>query len=310
MMNIPRYISFFLGLLALSCSKKEQPAEIADLVFPSDTYYVGAGSQTSLYIMQGNKRYQLLAGDETIIEAVADGTPWPAGQLTVKGLKKGSSVLSVTDEITGKEVSLTIHVVDPFLVSRLGHAVPAVKFDPLVPEATRKTIREEVKTFADFDLDDILVLHRNKEQRFFVFGKVDFEKGEKLSESALKQSGTYELVFSTDGEQQLTLHFDGEGNSLSLGVYANSAWAKNTLQEFSSGKQSSPAMAEKRMSAIHAETPIDYFDRHIKVFKDLTFHINAAYPDIEIESAALYQEVELWPDFQNYGLSLDDGILE
>ncbi len=292
----------FLSLGMLAC-KKDKPAEIADLVFPSDTYYVSTDGETILYINQGNKKYQLSTDDETVIQAQADDSPWPAGQILVKGLKKGTAVLTVKDEVNGKEVPLKIHVVDPFLVLKLGHAVPAIKVAPVMPEETRKTIREEAKSFADFELENVLILHRNAARRFFVF-----DKGEELSAANLKRSGTYELVYDAAGQQRLSLSFDGEGTMLTLGVLANSAWAKHILQDFADSDQGTPMSAAKLMTTVRAESPVEYFDRYIRVFKDLTSHFNVSNPDVE--SVELYHEMLIWPDFQDYSVRIGEGVLK
>ena len=291
----------FLALSFLAC-KKDKPAEIADLVFPSDTYYVSNGSELQLDVQQGNNQYQLTVDDVSIIQVQADDSVWPAGRLFVKGVNKGSTVLRVKDEVTGMEIPLKIHVVDPFLFLRLSTPVPALKVAPQVSEETRNIIREEAKKFADFDLDDILILNRNAEQRFFVF-----EKGKEILESTVKQSGTYELVFDNEGEQRLTLNFDGGDTPLILGVRTNSLWSAQKLNEFAGTNQVEQAAA-KRMGDIRAESPVEYFDRYFLTYKDLTPHFQAAYQDVE--TIELYQQIEIWPDFQNYGLKIGDNILK
>jgi len=291
----------FLSLSFLAC-KKDKPTEIADLVFPSDTYYVSNGSELQLDVQQGNKKYQLTVDDGTMIQAQADGSILPAGRLILKGMKKGNTVLHVKDEVSGKEVSLKIVVVDPFRLLKMSSPVPAIKVAPQVSQETRNTIREEAKAFADFELESILILHRNAEQRFFVF-----EKGKELIKSNVKQSGTYELVFDAEGEQRLTLHFDGANTPLTLGVRANSSWATHQLREFA-GSNPADQIAAKRMGTIRAEVPAEYFDRFFITYKDLTQHFLEAYQDVEL--VELYQQIEIWSDFQNYGLKIGDGLLD
>ena len=66
--------------------------------------------------------------------------------------------------------------------------------------------------------------------------------------------------------------------------------------------------AAKLMTTVRAESPVEYFDRYIRVVKDLTSHFNVSNPDVE--SVELYQEMLIWPDFQDYSVRIGEGVLK
>jgi hypothetical protein len=298
MMMHLRFPAYLIACLLFVACKKNKTVEIAELRFPGDTYYVSTNSDLRIYINQGNKKYQLTVDDASLIQAQADGEPSPAGWIMVKGLKKGSTLLKVKDQVNGKEVALTIHVVDPFLTFKLGQAVAVLKVAPRMTQAVRNTISQKAQTFADFDPETLLVLQRTPQARFYIF-----EKGKELSPSKIIDSGTYELAFDEAGKQQLSLNFDNRSTELHLGVLANSTWAKTTLKNFAANGKSQTSVTS---TPARSTVPNEFFDRYISTFKDITMHFDA---DADIESITLAQSMEIWPDFQDYGVRIAPGVL-
>ena len=146
----PTLSCVFITLFILSC-KKDTPIEIKDLAFPADTYYVPLGGEIFISINQGNNRYKLDVTNDALIESETFVDAEPANaRIYVSGLKKGSTELTVTDKVSQQKKTLTIHVVDPFLVMKVSEAVGGVMADPRIPAATQALIRDEAKSFGPF----------------------------------------------------------------------------------------------------------------------------------------------------------------
>src|SRR5690606_34644224 len=114
-----RFILAFVlfSTFMISC-KKDKSVVIEDLKFPLETYYVSEGGEISLHINSGNQKYSLSVSDDELIQTNVNPTDWPVGSIQVRGLKKGSTQLTVKDEVSSQEVILQIHVVDPYLVMK------------------------------------------------------------------------------------------------------------------------------------------------------------------------------------------------
>lgn len=303
-----RYLLFiFIGLILHSC-KKDDPREVYDLTFPSDTYYVSEGNEIFLYINQGNQKYQLETADGSVIETRLDDSLWPAGGIYVTGLKKGDAKLTVKDMVTGQQTTLNIHVVDPYLLFRMSSLVPVIKVPPQMPEITRNKIRDEAKTYGTLQLDQIIILHRNATRQFFIF-----ENKEDLHNGKIEHSGTYELYFSEGGKQQLTLYYADNEKTTSVSLLAESRYAREVLSAFSGNMEASAQSTGIKLASLvgnpdlQAESPAEYFDQYFLLKSDLTASFKSNYPDVEF--VWLTQQAQLWPDFQNYG-KIGDGILK
>ena len=297
----------FIGLFGC---KKSQNAAPLDLVFPSDTYYVSAGSTLSLYVQRGNKQYTLHVENPDIIQAEADGSISSSGQILVQGIKRGSTMLHVRDQITGEEASLEMHVVDPFLTLEIGAGVPVVKFgdfipnvNPLVPEETRKQIREKISSYADFEEGDVLILQKGQDARFFIFRAVDFQAGENLSAAALKHTGQYTLIPQSDETLEIQFKFEDSTAPINRIIRIHSAWAKDHLNAFwtANAHPNGPATSD---------ADGQYFNQFFSLIKKVTPETIAAYPAVPIEFAEVAYSVHIWNNFQDFGLSIETGLLE
>src|SRR5690606_6140434 len=121
-------------------------------------------------INQGNNRYKLDVTNDALIESETFVDAEPANaRIYVSGLKKGSTELTVTDKVSQQKKTLTIHVVDPFLVMKVSEAVGGVMADPRIPAATQALIRDEAKSFGPFHSRKVLILQHNAARRFLVF---------------------------------------------------------------------------------------------------------------------------------------------
>lgn len=296
----------FLTLFALSC-KKDKPVVITDLTFPIDTYYVPFGGEIYISINQGNNKYVLDVADEAIIRPQAPLDHWPAGAFYVSGLKKGSTELTVTDEISGQKKTLLIHVVDPFLVMRIGGPVPGLMADQRMPNATQVAIRKEAKSFGLFSPNEVLILQNNAGQQFYLFdNKGNMNILKTLDASDIKYSGTYEFDTTQDsspfdeGEiRQLTLYPDDGEESIILPIRANNQYSAQTLTDF----------IENTNTPLGENQPIDYFRQKIRFYTDLTDHFKPDYPDY-LQYVMVSHTAELWWNYHNYGLKIGDDIFK
>lgn len=309
-----RYLLFFFIIATLYSCKKEERREIADLTFPSDTYYVSEGSEFFLYIMQGNQSYQVAVADESIIETRVEESFWPAGAVYVTGLKKGNTELTVKDMVTGQKATLMIHVVDPYLLLRMGSLRPVINAPAPLPEATNQQIWDEAMVYGAVELGPIVILHRNATQQFFTF-----ETEKDLHDGKIKYSGTYELSFIEGGDQELILHYADDEKTSAFSLLVESQYAKDVLTSFSgdtegSGKSSSIKFASSSSIKpiifnpdLLAESPIENFDGYFQLIIDLTTDFKSKYP--EVESVWLAQQAQLWLEYPSYG-KIGDGVLK
>lgn len=302
----------FFALLILSC-KKDSPVEIADLTFPSDTYYIPVGGEILIRINQGNNKYKLDMANEAIIQSRSYLDHGPADAfIYVSGLKKGSSELTVTDEFSGQTETLIIHVVDPFLVLGIGEAVPGIMVDRrmYVPNDTRDAIRNEAKSYGVFKQNEVLILQNNGEQRFYVFdnpGNLNIEN-QTLNTSNIKYVGTYEFGVTQDSSpfdegklQQLILHPENEEEPINLPVRVYSQNANQILTGFI-----------ENTNILLGQPAVEHYGYSYQDFsfhKDLTAHFNTDHPDY-LQYVYVSHGVKLWQNFHNYGLKIGDDILK
>lgn len=299
-----RYLLFFFIIATLYSCKKEERREITDLTFPSDTYYVSEGSELFLYINQGNQKYQVEVADESLIEVRVDETLWPAGGVYVTGLKKGDTEITVKDMVTSQQVSLTIHVVDPYLLLEIGPLHPVIQTPAEFPQASRQQIWDEAMAYETLELSPIVILHRNATLQFFTF---DTEKD--LQDGKVKYSGTYELSYMEGGEQELTLHYADEEKASTFSLLAESPYAKSVLTSFAGNPVDSRRTSVNKLASsdLQATSPIEDFKEYFLLNMDLTSDFKTQYPDVE--SVWLTQQARLWFNYPSHGM-IGDGILK
>lgn len=304
--NVHFLIIYVFLLVSLTACKKETPVKVVDLKIPLTTYYIPEGSEISIGINSGNNRYTLSNEDEGIMLANYSGTYSESGSIRIQGLKKGSTVLTVKDDMNGQEVRLDIHVVDPFLVVRAGNVVGNVTG---VDSETGSAIRSKLCELAAFEAGEILLLHRNTDFQYFVF-----KHEEDLKNGIVNRSGHYALNFSYGGPNRLILHDTETDDAMELIIQAQAGTAFSTLLEFSREKQGSSAQMaasdqRKPSSGLIAENTqntsptitVDFI-----VYNDLTEAFREDYSDIE--SVESFQAMLLLPFYQH--LAIGEGILK
>lgn len=299
MLRYPLFILCLSALTLLSCNKNKH-VELFDLQLSNDTYYVSEGDQIHIRINQGNKKYQVIADNNTIINAVSDPNWDIAGQIVVSGLKKGTTKLQIKDEVSGNEVPVTVHVVDPFIVLKSGGPVPGVKAAPLTPTETIQAIRSEVLTYNVFDKGDLIILSRNMEHQFMVFSDA-----EAMKNADVKRSGTYSFHSNQNDELMITLKFKEEEKTVSLSLLLNSPFVKKSIDSF---RSTDPTLKSASTPVSRLETkPFEYFDEYFTLIQDKTDTFTTTHNTVE--SVQLFEQMHLWYDFHNYGLKIGNGLL-
>src|SRR5690606_37277093 len=132
------------------------------------------------------------------------------------GLKKGSTQLTVKDEVSSQEVILQIHVVDPYLVMKAFSLIPLIEgADYETDQAIRNKIKNESQNFAEFKEGEVLILQRNEDHKFLVFkNEEDVEKG------VIHKSGNYTLSFDFGGPNRLVLDYDDTEDLVEFPIHA------------------------------------------------------------------------------------------
>jgi len=279
------------SLITISC-KKEKQVEIKDLKFGLYTYYVPKGNEISLYIQTGNQKYAVKAADQSLIETTVKDTDWPAGYIYVKGLKKGSTQVTVKDEVSGQEALLNIHVVDPFFVMKVTDLIPGI----LGPKSLSNfnSIREKLKTEPKYNSDffrngEIVILRRNPEQQFLVFrNEGDLEKG------VIYKSGNYNLDLTGNSSSKLAFTFDDSNKTIEFLIHPETT-SYSILLDFSKNKLAGPAQ-------FNPQNPYPY----VYLAKDFTKEFQVTDPDLE--RVELSQGMSTYPYF--LPMKIAEGILK
>lgn len=163
------------SLLWLSCSDDnngESPMELSPLTFKHDNYEVRKDFMKNIPVVTGNQAYTTKVEDTEIVKAQAwfnEGTK-NAGFLRLDGLKKGETIVCVTDITSKESVNLKIKVTDFYM--------------GFVIEATNDDI---------FPKGDFLYLLKDKEKSFYILGHKD---GQVTKETKVK--GTYTTGIEND----------------------------------------------------------------------------------------------------------------
>lgn len=156
------------SLLWLSCSDDnngESPIELSPLAFEHDSYEVREDFMKNIPVFTGNQAYTTKVEDTEIVKAQTwfnEGAK-NAGYLRLDGLKKGETVVCVTDIASKESVNLKVKVTDFYM--------------GFVIETTNDGI---------FPKGDFLYLLKDKEKSFYILGNKD---GQVTEETKVK--GTY-----------------------------------------------------------------------------------------------------------------------
>ena len=281
----------FFSFITVSC-KKEKHVEIKDLKFPQSTYYVPEGSEIQLYIQDGNRKYTVNAGDGSLIETTVLATELPAGYIQLKGLKKGSTELTVTDEITGQEAHLDIHVVDPFFVMKVNDLIPGIFGSKSLSNfnSIRDKLKAEPKYNSDFFRNgEIVILRRNANEQFLVFrNEAELERG------VIYKSGNYNLDLTGNSSSKLTFTF-GESNKTIEFLIHPETTSYSILLDFSKNKLAGPGQ-------FNPQNPYPY----VYLTKDFTKEFQLI--DADLERVELSQAMFTYPYF--LPMKFADGILK
>lgn len=107
------FFSLLLSCVLLSCDKKEKEPEIQHLYIGNSSYSVGVKASNYIPIYSGNKSYTLTPGDASIFKAEyrpATGSYDRTGDIRIEGSKKGTTTLTVKDNVSGETAVLDITV--------------------------------------------------------------------------------------------------------------------------------------------------------------------------------------------------------
>ena len=103
-----------------SCSDDNNENEAITPFCLGDTYYeVRLGQETnSIYITNGSGDISLAIEDENILQATYNGKLYadkPGGVVSLFGKQKGSTMLSIIDNVTGDKETIEVKVTDCYL---------------------------------------------------------------------------------------------------------------------------------------------------------------------------------------------------
>lgn len=284
------FIFCLFSIFTVSC-KKEEHREIRDLKFPIYTYYVPEGAKIQLYIQDGNQQYTLKAGDKSLIETTLLATELPAGYIQVKGLKKGSTELTVTDDVTGQEAHLNIHVVDPFLVMKVNDLIPGIFGSKSLNSfnSIRDKLAEAKYNGDFFSNGEIVILRRNPDKQFLVFrNEEDLERG------VIYKSGIYKLDLSSGSSNKFVLTFGGSGKTIDFIIHPETT-SHTILSDFSKNKLAGP-------EEFNPQNPYP----HVYLTRDFTDEFQLI--DSDLERVELSQAMFTYPYF--LPMKFAEGILE
>ncbi|MFC3196455.1 hypothetical protein ACFOET_02390 [Parapedobacter deserti] len=301
----------FFALFILSC-KNEETLEVKDLQFIQETYYVPEGDYVNVHVASGNQQYSLSGFDEDLISPMVSNTDFPAGSIYVNGLKKGKTAITVKDEVSGQEVQLTIHVVDPFLALEVSDVIPMIKNEDYeTVQAIREQVRTEPQRFFGFETREVLILQQNADNQFWVF-----KNEEEAARGTVHKSGKFTLTFSYGGPNRLRLDYEDSDEPIEYALFAPNQtvfssllrWSQNGEPENSAANVQSNALRSSigsKSAEIRQNTsPVENYE--LFLIKDFTAIFKETHPEVE--------EVELFQSMRVYGqrryLKIADGILE
>ncbi len=295
----------FLLFICISCEKEEKEY-YPELVFPLDTYYVSEGTDLHVYIQQGNGAYQLTATDTDILAFDKDEQSWPAGLITITGLKKGSTTLTVNDMRNKKTVALQIHVVDPYIITQIGSPTPLFnwKEGAIQNEDKANEIREDINTYKVFESQNILVLKSGTSPEYLLF-----KDALHIDSSQVISEGTFEFSETLAEDPMLILTDKHTKKQEELPLYFYQERAPKLLSNFLNlaSKNKSKLMASSGGDIRLSTSPVESLEGKFFYFRDISTPLKAKYPEIEI--AQVYQDIEIMENFQNIGIKIGSGIL-
>lgn len=287
--SVCRLLTYLITIVFLVSCKKEKAA-IEDLRIAEQTYYVVEGKAAFIPIGTGNKNYSISVADEELVEATVDVTAWPAGEIILKGIGKGETVLSIQDLVTGQKIEVPIRVVDPFLVMRAGHTLALVRGGDA---ATQKAIRDELGSFKPFGLNEWLILQKNEYKPFFVF-----EDQQKMKDGVVWLDGIYDMPFSFGGPNRLMLNYTDTGRDAMTGAIFAPDRVFSSLFEFAIGERyiDNLKAAIDPSKDVYGDSPA-YANDSFRLVFDFTEQFRVQYPEVTV--VEFFQDMHLMPERSN-----------
>lgn len=289
-------------LTAISCEKDEKEF-YPELVFPLDTYYVSQGTDLRVNIQQGNGIYNIIAADTSILNFEAEEQSWPAGAITITGIKKGRATLQVSDIRNNQSVELTVHVVDPYLMLNIGSPIPLYTWvDGFTPGSQDDLeVRSAIQKCQIIDPQSVLILKSGAKSEYMLFKDIDH-----LQRSQVISEGSFEFSLSQTPTLTLTNKNTGKQDKLTLFFYTDNP--PNLLAHFLNlpGKFDKKVMASTGLVKL-STSPIVPVDDRFLYYQDVSEQIKTKHTNVQ--TAQLYQDATIMKNFQDYGIKIDMDIL-
>jgi len=279
MKNIFHLLFLSLFFVAYSSCSDNDEKKIYELTFEKSDYAVMNHSRFSKNIMirSGNGDYTLTPGDKEMIEAsYSPSHSGGSGDILVKGLKKGTTTLSVKDNVTGEEVKLNITVTNAYLSS----VITQLNYDISPSDDNKNAIQKYMTENALLKSENVLTLIKDEEKTFYIF-----ENGENPYKGNYIYKGTYEFVKEGDlpyvelnykvGEIEKSIKYGMGGNAVSVfNYFYDLGWI--------SQKSDMPATL------------------NLNLYEDYIERLKPGYPDIEkailVTPSILFLNIELHLD--------------
>jgi hypothetical protein len=167
---------FLLVLLIItglsSCSDSDDDERVYDLTFEKNDYAVMENYSQNILIRSGNGDYTITSGNSEIIKAsYLPATTAGFGSLSVTGLKKGTTTLTIKDNVSGQEVKLNMTVINRYMVLSIDDLSISVK--PVEDDNAAKAIKKDITDNALLKPDYYFALIKNSAKTLYIFESED-----------------------------------------------------------------------------------------------------------------------------------------
>lgn len=96
-------------------------ASIEDFIIHQNDYRVGLNMYNNILIASGNREYTVVTADDHIVDAIYTADYSAFGSVALRGFKKGSTTISITDNLTSETENVSVTVTDGYLVFSAGN---------------------------------------------------------------------------------------------------------------------------------------------------------------------------------------------
>lgn len=280
------FLSLLLSCVLLSCDKKEKELEIRNLYIGNSSYSVGVKASNYIPIYSGNKNYTLTPGDASIFKAEyrpATGSYDRTGDICIEGSKKGTTTLTVKDNVSGETAVLDITVTRKYLNLYMNYAFPSIDMEDKVD---KNKLSLEVKGDILHTKDYVVTLLANEgdnlENKAYLFNSPkEAQTGEILL------AGNYQFERKGD-DYWLYLSFkDGD---------------KTISHKFNifRGEYIFPSLVSY-LNVASGEKETDYISEEIRLLEDLTDKYKSDYPELKNISLT----VKMYASARNWDIATD-----